>query len=159
MDGNTADQLSYEFECALSAIIPGITQVIQQYRVSGVLKMNLVIRLAGEGRLAGAGCTYIGGKPTCTGLPPVLLEIVPEEALNFHETSEAPPELVQQFYTDIASTLSTIMAFLEQSIQRIGKSFEVRFFIDTATLNSEQPIVSQWVSNTSQVNILQCSQP
>jgi hypothetical protein len=148
MDSSTADQLRNEFESALSAIISAIAQATQQYQVSGAFKTKLKALLTGEVIPAGGGgCQYINGNRICS--------IVSPESC----TPEMVPERAEQFGTEIASILSSTMDLLGQSIQDTGESFEVHFFIETGTLNSEQPVVCQWDRDISEINILQCSKP
>jgi hypothetical protein len=160
MDSNTADQLSHEFESALSAIIPEIAQVAQQYQVSGAFKAKLKIvetALAGQSTGQSTGhCTVINGVRICSTS---IEHINAIEILSETLTPELDSERAEQLWTEIASTLSSTVALLGQSVQNTGKSFEVHFFIETATLNSEQPVVCQWDNDISEVNILQCSKP
>ena len=150
MNSDTMNQTSHKFESALSAIIPKITQVIQQYQVSGAFKTELRMP-SEEERLAQTGvCVITGSGVKCNTsirFSPVML------------TPELDHERAEQFWTDIASILTPTMTLLEQSVENTDQSFEVHFFIKTAELNSEQPIVCQWDSDTPQINILQCSKP
>lgn len=153
MDINVADQLSSKFESQFSAIIPEIIQLIQQYKASGAFELKL--RILGQG-----GCRLVNGflicisTPDCNGVlsQQPIMELM-SESLSFDETSELDLGVAQQFWKDIASDLFESVTLLGQSIQDVGESFEVHFFIDTATVNAEQPIVCQWFNN----DILRCS--
>lgn len=144
MDSVKANQLTSEFESKLSALLPDIDGLIDQYQVSGVVKAKI-------GEVSSKGCRYINGVPSCTSVPPELYVSFSPESLRFGVTSD--PEVVQQFWTDIASKLYEPVIFLDQSIEQTGEMFEVRFYIDSSTINREQPVVCQWISD----DILKCS--
>ncbi|NJR19175.1 MAG: hypothetical protein HC785_28025 [Calothrix sp. CSU_2_0] len=157
MDSQNATQVSSEFESALSAILPEIAQLFQQYQVSGVLKAKLkneviIPEIPGMPRIPRPEipplvCKRINGIMICDLSPsPILLEFVPE-SLSFGEISKQDTEIVEKFWTDIASKLFEMETLLSQSIQKMGESFEVKFSIDTAKVNLEQSVVCQWDSN------------
>jgi hypothetical protein len=143
MDSQNAIQVSSEFESALSAILPEIAQLFQQHQASGVLKAEITP--------AFNGCTYPDGIPSCTALPSEL-EFVPQ-LICFGEPSKQETEIVQEFWTDIASKLFELEILLNQSIKKMGDSFKVKFSIDVAKVDIQQSVVCQWDSN----NILHCS--
>lgn len=154
MNSDDANKISREFESTLSAIIPEIAQVIQQYQVSGAFKTKLKILPEREEISGIGGCKKVNGIDICSVCSeyPNTIEIFPEML-----TSEPDPKCAEQFGTAISSTLCSTVDLLGQSIQNVGQSFEVHFFIETEALNSEQPVICQWGSDICQVNILQCS--
>jgi hypothetical protein len=144
----TATSTISEFESKLSEMLPEIAQLFQQYQVSGVCKGQLKNE---EHKVRIEECKKINGKRICTQSSPIFLEFV-SESLSFGEISKQDTEIVEKFWTDIASKLFEMETLLSQSIQKMGESFEVKFSIDTAKVNFEQPVVCQWESN-----ILHCS--
>jgi hypothetical protein len=152
MDSDKVQQLRNECESILSALIPEIAQLIQQHQASGVLKTRH--------KIESGGCTYNPpGGASCTSVPCNLSDLPIMEfvcgLLSFGETSESDTEIAQQFWTDTASKLFELVTFLSQSIQQTGEIFEVHLVINAATVNPEQPVVCQWISD----DILKCSQP
>ncbi|NJL65206.1 MAG: hypothetical protein HC903_29735 [Methylacidiphilales bacterium] len=106
MDSQIATQVSSEFESALSVIMPDLAQLLQQYQVSGVLKAELTP--------AFNGCTYPNGIPSCTALPSGIEFVY--QLIGFGE--EQDTEIVQKFWTDIASKLFELETLLNQSIKK-----------------------------------------
>jgi hypothetical protein len=153
MDSDKVQQLKNECESTISAVIPEIAQLIQQHQASGILKTRY--------KIESGGCTYNpSGAPICNTSVPCNLSDLPIMEficglLTFGETSESDTEIAQQFWTDIASKLFELVTFLSQSIQQTGEIFEVHLVINAATVNPEQPVVCQWISD----DILKCSQP
>jgi hypothetical protein len=153
MDSDKVQQLRNECESIISALIPEIAQLIQQHQASGILKTKF--------KIAGGSCRprpIPPGGIDCTSVPCDLSNIPIMEfvcgLLRFGETSESNTEIAQQFWADIASKSSELITFLSQSIQQTGEIFEVHLVINTATVNLEQPVVCQWISD----DILKCSQ-
>jgi hypothetical protein len=139
----------------ISEILPDLAQLFQQYQVSGVLKAKLKNEVIPPPLFYTMLCRRINGVIICdssSSPSSPLLEFV-HESLSFGEISKQDTEIVEKFWTDIASKLFELETLLSQSIQKMGESFEVQFSIDTATVNVEQSVVCQWESN----NILHCS--
>jgi hypothetical protein len=154
MDSNKVQQLRNECESIISALIPEIAQLIQQHQASGILKTRY--------KIESGGCKLRPIPPggiDCTSVPCNLSNLPIMEfvcgLLSFGETSESDTEIAQQFWADIASKFFELITFLSQSIQQTGEIFEVHLVINAATVNPEQPVVCQWISD----DILKCSQP
>lgn len=136
MNSDTVNQVSYEFESALSDILPDLYQLLQHYQVSSPLEIVLNNLDPELGILC---CVRCNGLRYC-GNPPLLPPwCPPASCLNLTDIDDIPgsePEETQQFSTDLASILSTVLPRLSESIQQMDERFEVRFCIDPAIANS-----------------------
>ncbi|WP_446880373.1 hypothetical protein [Phormidesmis sp. 146-33] len=142
MNSVTVNEVSYEFESALSEILPDLYQLLQHYQVSSPLEIHL-FGLADDSVSSDRSCFCDGfiQKPCRCGITSDPLPIGLDS------------EKAQQLLEDVDSKLSTILPCLSQSAQQIDKSFEVHFLIEPAKANSGQLVACQWICD----NILKCS--
>lgn len=154
MDSDKANQLSDEIKSALSEILPDLNQLLQQYQVSSPLEINLELNSL-LSMATSCPCCLVNKVLKC-GLrySPHLLNTADEDTLGLD------PEKVKQLSTDVGLKLSTVLSHLSQSMKQ-GDQFplEVHFRIDPAIVDSGQPMDCQWITNTPQGDILQCSNP
>ncbi len=151
MDSNIANQLSNEFESALSEILPGLYQSLQQHQVSSPLEIDLEPGLLEVVNMTTCVCCIVNGAMKCGPMYQPPAPGANEDTLGLGI------EQAQQLCKDVASKLHAVLPGLSQSIKQTGGSFEVHFFIDPAKANDRQPVVCQWVGGAPQGNILQCS--
>lgn len=129
MNSDTMNQLSYEFESALSDILPDLYQLLHHYQLSSPLEIvlnNLDLDIL--------RCIRCNGIPYCSdsSSPPVCPSLSRLEPTNTVDIPESAPEETPQFSTDLASILSTILPRLRESVQQMDEHFEVHFRIDPA---------------------------
>lgn len=152
MNSDEATQLKSEIEFALSKALPSLNQVAQHYQVLGALKTKIGISSMG------CGWTCYPCRQSCTSVPPAPAKF-PEHSVHFLPVSlsfvtiSEDSEIAQQFFTDIATKLSEQVVYSSQSIQQTDENFEIHFSIDLTKVNSESPMVCQWISD----DILKCS--
>lgn len=152
----TAKQMTNELESLLSEVLPDIEQLLQQYEVLETLEIHLVHLAEAEQTLAqtSLACYLRNGFMKCP-----CLNAKEGEVPQYDELLGLSPEKAEQFSADVASKLSTIFPRLSQLAQQTDEIFEVHLFINPATVNSEQLMVCQWISDPEQGNIFQCSKP
>ncbi|MBD1847054.1 hypothetical protein H6F89_27330 [Cyanobacteria bacterium FACHB-63] len=167
MNSDQAQQLSSAIRSALSEILPDLLNILQHYQITEGLELRLVnmdqlltdisqmpsVTCPSENSIL---CTY--WDRTCPCWRPRICNqstIGSDDPLGLG----LDPEKTQQFCEDVASKLNLIMPPLGQSIPPSDESYEVHFLLDPDTVISQQPVVCEWSSDTSQENILQCSNP
>ena len=138
MDINTATQLSNEFESALAKTLPDLKQVLQQYNVSEALTIRLKRVFQ---------CTYNNGIVECARQ--TIMEPVPEVP-SYGDSPSLDSEAAQQFWTNIASKLSEVIALLSESVKPTDESLEVHLCIDPAKLDNSGKMFfpCAWNNNT-----------
>ena len=137
MDTNTATQLSNEFESALSKTLPDLYELLQLHQVSETI--HIVLDSLNPDSLPifqCIRCTYpnncvthpCGSNPTCAPTCDPL-------GTDGISGSELSPDKVQQFCTDLASTLSTIFPRLSESVRQTDESFKAHILIEPAAVS------------------------
>jgi hypothetical protein len=140
MDSQNATQVSSEFESALSAIMPDLAQLLQNYQLSEILQINV------EGMsLAGCTCCVIDGGMVCTSSY--------RQRTTSEDTLGLTPEKAEQLSKDVESKLSEVWASLSPSVQQPNESFELRLLVNPAIAYPKQTTVCKWLQD----NVLQCS--
>lgn len=165
MDSDQAQQLSSAIESALSQILPDLVNLLQQYQVRGLelYLVNMSQLLMGTSQLPPAVnsseipilCTYWDWTCPCWKFCRPGLTNSSNDPLGLG----LDPEKTRQFCKDIASKLNQIMPPLGQSIPPSEESYEVHLLLAPDIVIPQHPLVCEWSSDTSQGNILECSNP
>lgn len=155
MNPDKATQVSNVIKSALSEILPDLLNLLQHYEIKG-----LELRLIDMGQLTDISritpaissneipilCTYWDPRCPCWKFcNPLVIGLDPEKT--------------EQFCNDFAAKLNQIMPPSGQPIPSLDENYEVHLLLDPATAIPQQPMVCEWDSDTSQGNILQCSNP
>lgn len=149
MNSDNANQLSDEFEAALSEILPDLVQLLQRYQVSSTLEIDLEPQFLNTGTMTSCTCCWVDRTRYRCGLPGY--NKIQQGALGLD------PAKAEQLSKDIQSKLSTVVQGLSSSVEPTNNSFAVHFVVNPAITNSEQSVICQWDNNSSQGGILQCS--
>ena len=148
MDSVKAQQLSSEFESALSKVLPDLAQLLQKNQVSKTLEIDLGSDFLNVANTATCTCCYIKGVLKCGSMysPPAPMSAG-------EDTLGMTPDQSLMFCKDVELKLSTVLPALSQFVKPVNEFFEIHFLIDPATVNPGQSVVCQWGSDS----ILQCS--
>jgi hypothetical protein len=144
MDTENATQLSNEFQSALSEILPDLHQLLQEYKISETLKIDLESGFFNIGNAAVCTCCLVNGGLRCGSA---------YQAPGVHELALGlDNETAESFCQDISLKLRAVVP----SIKQADMGFGVHLSIDPFTVNNEQSVVCKW-GDEPQGHILHCS--
>lgn len=158
MSIDTTNLLKEAVEAALSEILPELSQVFKQYKVSNILEIHLAdlaqLDLSQEQLKNRATCCFHSGLLKCNcnhvyGSQPQVSDISSVDHLSIEEAI--------RFSNDIGLKLTAILPRLSQFSEQLDQNFEVQFLFDPAIANSEQPVVCQYSGDSLRCEIGKCS--